>query len=389
MKRLKRILAILAVNCLLLAVGLTIVEVIFGGWLDTRKLNRLNLLKDCVLQYDVSNLYNDLNPIIQYSRDKYGLRGTYGSPGNIKILTIGGSTTDQRYIRDGETWQDVLQERFRQTGVTLAVANAGVDGQSTYGHIKNFEWWFSNIPDLKPDYILSYVGLNDFHKEAGYRYDRLESADQIFSLKREVKENIALWHMVRTLRGAYEVMVVKKIGHRSISFSEVDWTRDPLQKDYGFMDSRLNEYASRLRILADMTYDLGAKPIFVSQISRKYRITPDGIVGHSNISSYDGYQINGVDYYHMMRRLDRVTEAVAREKNAFFVDLARHNGWIDTDFYDFAHMTPQGAHKVADLLYDALRNIYAGAEQIASPARNSAPLRSAPFLAGEHDVRSL
>jgi hypothetical protein len=60
----------------------------------------------------------------------------------------------------------------------------------------------------------------------------------------------------------------------------------------------------------------------------------------------------------MMRRLDRVTEAVAREKNAFFVDLARHNGWIDTDFYDFAHMTPQGAHKVADLLYDALRNIY-------------------------------
>ena len=28
-------------------------------------------------------------------------------------------------------------------------ANAGVDGQTTYGHIKSFESWFSAIPDLR------------------------------------------------------------------------------------------------------------------------------------------------------------------------------------------------------------------------------------------------
>ena len=367
MKRLQRILTIFAVNCLLLAVGLVIIELAFGGWLNTRNLNRLNLLKDCVFQFDVSNLYDDPNPIIKYSRDKHGLRGAHGKPGNIKILTVGGSTTDQRHIRDGETWQDVLQERFRQTGVTVVVANAGVDGQSTYGHIKNFEWWFPNIPDLRPDHILFYVGLNDFHIEAGYSYDRVVSTDQSFSLKQEIKENSALWHMARTLRGAYYAMFLKKISHRSINFSEVDWTRNALQNNYGFMDSRLNEYANRLRILADMTYDLGAKPIFVSQPSRRYRITPDGIVGRSQISSYDDHQINGVDYYHMLRRLNSITEAVAREKNAFFVDLASHYGWIDTDFYDFAHMNPQGARKVGGLLYSALMNMYPGAEQIALP----------------------
>ncbi len=356
MKRLKRILTIFAVNCLLLVVGFTMIELAFGGWLDPRKLNRLNLLKDRVFQYDVSNLYNDPHPTIKYSRDKHGLRGTHGSPGSIDILTVGGSTTDQRYIRDGETWQDVLQENFARGGVTLIVANAGVDGQSTYGHIKNFEWWFPSVPDLTPDYVLFYVGLNDFHKEVGYKYDHLVDADQGFNLKRETRNNSALWHIARTLHGAYEALVVKKAGHRSIDFSEMHWTRDALQNDYGFMEPRLHEYADRLRLLADMTSEFGAKPIFVSQPSRRYRITPDGLSGDSGVSSYEDHQYNGVDYYNMMRKLDGVTEAVTMEKDALFVDLAQHGRWVYTDFYDFAHMTPQGAKKVGVLLYDALRN---------------------------------
>ena len=59
------ILKILAVNCILLAMGVVVLEIAFGGWLDARKLNRLSLLKDCVLKYDVSSLYEDPRPIIQ------------------------------------------------------------------------------------------------------------------------------------------------------------------------------------------------------------------------------------------------------------------------------------------------------------------------------------
>lgn len=355
MTRLKRILAVLAVNGLLLTVGIAVAELIFGGWRDPSHLNRLNLLKNCDLQFDASNLYADPNPVIKYSRDQYGLRGSYGTPADIDILTVGGSTTDQRYIRDGETWQDVLQARFREAGVAVAVANAGVDGQSTYGHIKDFEWWFPTIPDLEPDYVLFYVGLNDFHKQEGSSYDGVADT----GWKQKVKDNSAVWNAGRTLRNAYVAMVVKKIGHRSLDFGKVDWTHDALQTDYAFMDTRLHEYAGRLRVLADMTHALGGKPIFVSQISRNYRVTPDGVEGSSDISPYDDREINGVDFYHMMRRLDAVMEAVAIEKSALYVDLARHDGWVDADFYDFAHMTPQGARKLGDLLYAALKDVYA------------------------------
>jgi hypothetical protein len=54
----------------------------------------------------------------------------------------------------------VLQTCLAQNGAGLTVANAGVDGQSTVGHIMNFKWWFPNIPRLAPDYILFYLGLN-------------------------------------------------------------------------------------------------------------------------------------------------------------------------------------------------------------------------------------
>ncbi len=374
MKRRKRILAILAVNCLLLGIGLVVIEIVFGGWFDIHNLNRLNVHKDCVLQYDVSHLYNTPKPIIQYSRDKYGLRGTHDKPGSIDILTVGGSTTDQRFIRDGETWQDVLQNRFERAGFAVVVANAGVDGQSTYGHIKNFEWWFNYIPDLSPDYILFYVGLNDFYKKAGYGYDQLVSGENNFTLKQEIRDNSAVWHMIRTLRGAYNAMFVIKIGHRNLDLNRLHWVRDAIQTDYGFMDQSLNEYATRLRLLADMTRNLGAKPIFVSQPSRRYRITPDGLVGENTVSSYDGHEINGVDYCHMMRKLDGITKAVASEKDALFVDLASHHGWVDADFYDFAHMTPQGAEKVGELLWGALKNLVTGAEQGAALDGDSAAL---------------
>lgn len=350
----KNALKLLLVNGLLLLAGLVVIELVFGGWFNEKRLNRLNLLKSCTLQYDVSHLYHDPNPTIRYTRDEYGLRGNFGTPDRIDILTVGGSTTDQRYVRDGDTWQDVLEQQFRQVGVNVAIANAGVDGQSTYGHIKDFEWWFPQIPGLRPSYILFYVGLNDFYKEAGYSFDALKIEGKSF--RTQLKTKSILYHAGRTARGAFHAMFVKKIGHRSIDFGAVEYTDRRLQTDYSFMDARLAEYATRLRALSRMTKGLGATPAFVSQPSRRYRVTPAGVQGEALVDSYDGHEFNGVDYYYMMRRLDGVTRAVTDEVGGIFVDLAAHSDWEDADFYDYEHMTPQGARKIGVLLYEGLKD---------------------------------
>jgi hypothetical protein len=361
MKQLKSILQIAAANLALLAIAASLLELAFGGWLNTGRLNRLNLIKDTIYSYDVSAIYRDPDPIIIYSRDRFGLRGDFSSPRKIDLLTVGGSTTDQRYIRDGETWQDVLEQQFQRAGTPVVIANAGVDGQSTFGHIKNFKWWFSNIPGLAPEHILYYVGINDFYKSEGYAYDKLlREKKKKFKLSRALKENSAIWYAFRTLRGTYIALVEKKMGHRSVDFGKVEWTEDRLQDGYDFMQPNLLAYETRLRELADLTHDFGSQPIFVSQPSRKYRVTEHGVLGRSKVTSYGEHQINGGDFYYMMKRLDQVTQSVAREKGALYIDLSSQGDWADGDFYDFSHMKPQGAKKVGKLLYQALSSSIGG-----------------------------
>jgi len=353
--RLKRLVAILLVNLILIGLGVIVLELIFGNWIRPDNLNKLNIIRSRTISYDITDLYDHPSNTITYSRDEYGLRGSFEEPDEIDILTVGGSTTDQRYISDGQTWQDVIQYRFRSIGKNVVVANAGVDGQSTYGHIKNFDWWFPCIPNLKPKYILFYVGLNDFYNEGGSRYDALVRNEKSF--RQVLREKSAIYHAFRTLEGIYKARIVHEVGHiGSIDFSEMEWTTTPLQKDYDMlMDKQLSEYAERLTILIARTREFGSEPIFVTQPSRRYRFNEGSLKGTKTPLQYGGVLINGVDYYHMMRRLDSVTCSTSLEHNVMCIDMAKDNLWEDEDFYDFWHMTPTGAKKAGDYLFEGLK----------------------------------
>lgn len=336
-----------AINLLLLVAGVVILELAFGSWFDPHKrMYNLSILRNTDVEYDVTGLYVTRTPRIRYTRDSYGLRGRYANYGEIDILTIGGSTTDQRYIADGQTWQDTLQEELRRAGHNLIVANAGVDGQSTYGHIKNFEWWFPFVPGLKPRYALFYIGLNDFCQNAGYALDSIERAPQGFSLRRTLNRYSALWNMGRKVDGMYRAVVTNRLGHESVDFSKVTWTDKPVQNSYDFMNPRLGAYRARLLRLIELCTGLGMTPIFVNQPSMRHRRVGDTLVGAADELDYDGHRYNGLDRYFMMQRMDSVMADVCSRERAAYIDVSTTTAWEPADFYDFYHLTPRGAAKV-------------------------------------------
>jgi hypothetical protein len=348
--------AVLIFNLLIIGFAIVALELAFGDWLGRNRLNKLNIVKNTSTTHDVSQLYKRDPKTITYTRDQYGLRGQFDGPRAITFLTIGGSTTDQRYIADGETWQDVFQEELAAAGKKGIVANAGVDGQSTYGHIKNFDWWFPFIPDLKPRYVLFYVGLNDFYVDEGNGFDALggESADP--SLLTLLRERSALYHLGRTLNGLYLALVKQNIGHGATDFEMVEWTTEPLHDSYDEMVvGRFSEYAERLEILVRKTQEFGAQPIFMTQPARKYRRRKGQIEGIKSTMTYEGAVVNGVDFYRMMRKLDGITEVISLKYGIRFIDLAQDGLWDNGDFYDTVHMTPQGARKVGLYLYEDLK----------------------------------
>lgn len=353
--RTNRIVQIVLVNIALFVIGLIGFELVAGSWLKGNNIGKLSIISDRTIRYNISGLYAYRVSEIQYSRDKYGLRGTFSHPGEISILTVGGSTTDQRYIMDGETWQDILQGLLVSSGKKIIVGNAGVDGQSTYGHIKNFDWWFPYVPGLHPKYIIFYVGINDFCKEPGYGYDELTANK---SFRQVLREKSATYHVVRVLRGIYLAEVKQKIGHSAIDFSALQWVSRPLHPAGAYekmMGLRLRDYAERLDMLIRKTEQAGAIPVFVTQPFRTYRSNKGTIEGVKSEFSYNSVSVNGLDYAFMMKKLDQVTLAVAKKHNCLCIDLAQKTDWEDADFYDFFHMTPKGAQKVGSFLFEELK----------------------------------
>lgn len=351
----RRVISILSVNLFIALAGVLILELFFGNWVKSDNLNRLSILRNRTLNYDLGGLYGGPDKTVRYTRDQYGLRGSFDSPSSIDILTLGGSTTDQRYITDGRTWQDVLQRRFTASGRRVIVANAGVDGQSSVGHIKSLDWWLPYIPGLKPKYMLFYIGLNDFYKVDTYDSEALSFSERPTALN-AIRERSALYHVLRTLYGIYLSRVRHGIGHGHVDFGRVRWTRQPLQTSYdALMQKPLKEYEARLDILIGKTKAFGAMPIFVTQPPREYRLDADFLEGIASTSPYRGVEINGVDSFHMMRKMDDATLSACQRHGCICVDMSKAARWEDDDFYDYAHMTPKGAEKVGTYLFGALK----------------------------------
>ena len=347
---------VVLVNILLLIAGLLAVEVIFGDWVGTPRLNKLNLLVDVELRYDAGHLYSSASGEVVYRRDAHGLRGAYGTPETIDILTVGGSTTDQRYITEGATWQDVLRADFSSNGRKLSIANAGVDGQSTYGHIKNFEWWFPFIPNLKPKYLLYYLGTNDLRKDEGGPYDDLRGESVHFSsLKRQLERRSAIFDLYRKAAGIRAARAIQA-QHRRVDFQQITWIERPNASNHAAMQrGRLDAYAGRLAILNGMTRNLGAIPIYVTQPTRRCKRSGDKLVGSAETSTFDGTEINGIDYCLMLDALNRRTMDFCRGSGGICIDLAAELEFDDNDFYDYTHNTPAGAAKIGHFLYSRLR----------------------------------
>lgn len=349
------------------ATGIALLELLFGG----NRLNPLSIPVGVDLRLDVSDLYSSEEPTVRYRRDRYGFRGKYTHPSTIDILTLGGSTADQRFLDESSTWQSVMAASFEEAGEALEVVNAGVDGQSTVGNLANFFHWFPAIPELRPKYVLVYVGTNDLFLDGTgtSRFDQLERggiADRI--LKRS-----ALFDLYRKLKGIYLAERVLLIGHGSLRLDEVAWTMAPVRvrvdwpKEASVIKG-FDEFEERLRALHDQIIKLRAKAIFVTQQSRYDKQVDGAVWGIDHEWKLFGLKGNGVDLGQLMSMQFERTMAVCRDLGAVCVDTTALK-YDDGDFYDVVHHTPSGAAKLGRFLYGELASIFPVAEGPAHTSR--------------------
>jgi hypothetical protein len=362
---------VILINLLLLAAGLLVLELIFGSWFSQTS-PLYSFIKPRNIQKTYKTPFLDQPEVAIYTIDKYGFRGRDKSLDEIFILTVGGSTTDQKYVDDAHTFEEILQKHFAAAGRDVDVVSAGIDGQSTFGHLKNFPYWFAKLPGFAPCYILYYVGVNDFFilRELP-KFDVMEHEGAKARLRRVIhlaKEKSALYAAARV---AESLISPPDVAHfragKPQRWSEDAWTTESHIANYRTpkVEKSLVQLRERITELARETRKAGARPIFVTQRSINW-IERDGKIWGLKVphprefaDALEGFgRMSGVDYHWLERLQAAAIMDACRASEGICIDLAG-NMAIDhmADFYDPMHTTPSGSKRIGDFLYSRLKDL--------------------------------
>ncbi len=159
-----RIPKVLSLNILFFSLFICTVEFFLGDWRknffgSNQYIQIPGLERNKIFKYDVKKLYSSRKPVnVTYKRDQLGYRSRDLISKKPIVLTIGGSTTNQRYVSEGQTFQDILDLKIKK----YDFVNGGVDGQSSYGHLLSISNWHSKFFSQENiSIIIFYIGIND------------------------------------------------------------------------------------------------------------------------------------------------------------------------------------------------------------------------------------
>ena len=355
---------VITVNLMLLIAITIISELVFGSIFFGENYGLLVVDRNVSRRFDTTDRYG--GGITEYLRDEHGLRGKYSGPSKIDILTMGGSTTNELLLDEGKTWSDRLAQKFLDANRSMAVVNAGVDGQSTVGHLQVFDLWFPKITDFQPRYILAFIGINELsHLLADSAPNKWEvMIEQNKTIKQYLKNNSALYGLYRTAKGyirARDAMLV----HSTLG-GPYEWKTPVLSPDVVAAELKfapfLDSYGGRVRELIQRIRNLGAKPIIVTQHTGHYRLQGGRVFGrvaterYQNVVMKRTVEIGGIDigHYEALMAHNRRAMKICQEAKAICIDVSKELIFKEGDHYDFIHTTPKGSAKIAEFLFDRL-----------------------------------
>jgi hypothetical protein len=298
---------------------------------------------------------NQLDAKINYSRNALGFRGPMPADSIQKlnsIITVGGSTTECRFLSDSTTWPFLLGEQLKDSIPNIWVNNAGIDGHSTFGHLLLIKEYISK---LKPKYVLLLSGVNDVEAEEPAVFDMMnENKLQYSSAKAFIKSLFNKTEIGTTIFQLYNIRVAYKKGlvHKEVDFKQLRDTTYSLtyiQEIIAKQKNYLSGYQKRLQEIINICESNSIRPILLTQPSL-YGAFTDSTTGikmdlkfhESNPGKNNLLQEQVLEEYNNVIR--------SFSNQATVVDLAKLMPKNTVYYYDFIHFNKAGAAKVAILI---------------------------------------
>jgi hypothetical protein len=310
----------------------------------------------------VNRINPKLDPVIINTRNSLGFRGPEARTGRARVptvITIGGSTTECHFLSDSLTWSYLLGRKIADSVPGVWLNNAGLDGQSTFGHIVMLNDY---VKKLHPTVVVFLTGINDVESSGPSFHDKLYQRGAYPDLKHFIFNNsevlnlgLNLWRGWRAKRfnnTTNGMMVLDSVRRLAVADS-VAQARVVAQGPY------LEGYRTRLNALADTCLAWHIVPVFMTQPDQ-FGYGRDPVTGADLAAFPVDRSVNGALLWTMLERYNDVVRRMCADRGLPMIDLARLMPKNSLYFYDMSHFTNAGAEEVAGLLAPPMIRILRG-----------------------------
>ncbi len=350
----KYFLKVISINFLVLLSLVVVIELFFGYWFEQYNLGPY-MREHRMKKVPYSLTYKDVKYDHVYKRNYYGFRGEEIEPKNIEAIFIGGSTADERYKPEEHTIVGNINRKFKETGIKLNLINAGIEGQSSVGHIVNFEAWFPKIKDFRPKYIFFYVGINDTKRIVNETTQDCDSCGHVLNhealeaFKDNFRSRSILIDKIRKAKHRYYTKQARQI--YDFDYSVKNYLKSYTDEEYKYYDFilantihneeelkkkhnlRIESYLSNIRKLKNFSDKMGAKAIFINQVL------------------YDGLKDE------VLFILNKSLIELCEKKKYHCIDLAKTFKGKLNYWWDGVHTTREGSREIVDVIFPQIEKI--------------------------------
>lgn len=346
----KSLTKIALVNFLVFLIGILIIEIFFGHWFSSHNFGpymREHRLKKnpTVLSYD-NTQYNYI-----YKRNYHGFRGNEIDPSQIEAVIIGGSTTDERYKPYELTITSNLNSLLKKNGYNFNITNAGIEAQSTVGHIYNFRHWFPKLKNFSPKLYIFYIGINDYglglvQNNEYYNLGidgHIKNPEAIEVFFDNLKSSSFFYDKIRILKQKYySTSKMNVYDHDSYIKNLTDFEYINYKKALEIHDIKklkvkhqkiISQYLNRVKILNNYVTKKNSTAVFINQVMA------------------DGHKLEKLFI------LNRSLIEYCKDVNMNCIDLAAKLDGKFNYWWDGIHTTGLGSKVIAEIIIDDLIKI--------------------------------
>ena len=300
-------------------------------------------------------------PIV-FSVNELGVRGPQATLANksLRILCVGGSTTECLYSTDRESWPWMLQDKLTASlGVSAFVGNAGKSGQFTRHHsyqIRNYAL------TGEFDWVVVLCGINDMgcflwkayteRSQAVPEQALTESFDGVpYYRKLSTIRFVQRWHETQS---GEDVVVQDTSGlwySEKRKVRQAKLARNTITEIPEGCEDALDRYRTDLVDVIAACRERGVKPAMMTQpVLYRKNLSPtlDSLLwAYSLEGAYTPEVLSD-----LMARYNQTMLEVCEDENVDVIDLASVIPRDTTAFYDDCHFNTSGCEKVSSVLLD-------------------------------------